>query len=72
MITLNNTLLPIDKAHVDAVETGITIKPIPVRDKELELDDVVIITIVSNDFSIVVVVLYFLYIYFDLLFLFLK
>ena len=45
-----------DKAHVDAVYIGITIKPIPVRDNVIELDVVAIITNVSNDFSIVVIV----------------
>ena len=48
-----------DKAHADAVDIGITIKPIPVRDSVIELDVVAIITIVSNDLSIVVSVLYF-------------
>ena len=53
-----------DKAHADAVDIGITIKPIPVRDSVIELDVVTIIN-VSNDFSIVVIVLYFLYFFFD-------
>ena len=53
-----------DKAHADAVDIGITIKPIPVRDSIIELDVVAIITIVSNDLSIVVSVLYFLYLFF--------
>ena len=57
MITSYNTLLPIDKTEADAVDIGITIKPIPVRDKEKELGVVVVITNVSNDFSIVVIVL---------------
>ena len=48
-----------DKAHADAVEIGITINPILVRDSVIELDVVAIITNVSNDFSIVVIVLYF-------------
>ena len=72
MITSYNTLLPIDKAHAYAVDTGITIKPIPVRLNVIELDVVAIIANVSNDFSIVVIVLYFLYFFFDLLFLSLK
>ena len=68
MVTSYNNLLPIDKAHADAVDKGITIKPILVNDKVIELDVVAIITKVSNDFSIVFIVLYFLYIFFDLLF----
>ena len=56
-----STLLPIDKPHAVAVDIGITINPIPVRDKVITLDVVAIITNVSNDFSIVVIVLYFLY-----------
>ena len=72
MITSYNTLIPIDKAHVDPVDIGNTIKPIPVRDDVIELDVVAIITNVSNDFSIVIIVLYFLYFFLDLLFLSLK
>ena len=72
MIISYNTLLPIDKAHADAVDIGITIKPIHVRFNVIELDVVAIITNVSNDFSIVVIVLYFLYFFFDLLFFSLK
>ena len=72
MIIPHSTLLPIDNEQVDAVEIGITIKPIPLRDKIIELDVVAIITIVLTDFNIVVKVLYFLYFLFDLLFLSLK
>ena len=68
MIISFNTLLPIDKTHADAVDKGITIKPIPVRDNVMELDVEAIITKVSNDFSLVVIVLYFLYFFFDLFF----
>ena len=71
MILSDNTLLPIDKAQVDAADIGITIQPIPVRLKVIELDVVAIIINVSNDFNIVVNVLYFLY-FFHLLFLSLK
>ena len=63
MIISFSTLLPIDKAHADTVDIGITIEPIPVRLKVIELDVVAIITNVSNVFSIVVTVLYFLYIF---------
>ena len=59
MIISYSTLLPIDKPHAVAVHIGITINPIPVRDKVIELEVVAIITNVSNDFSIVVIVLYF-------------
>ena len=66
MITSYITLLPIDKLHADAVVIGITIKPIRVRDNVIEIDVVAIITKVSNDFSIVVIVLYFMYFFCDL------
>ena len=66
------TLLPNDKPHAVAVDIGIAINPIPVRDSVIELDVVAIITNVSNDFSIVGIVLYFLYFFFQLLFLSLK
>ena len=65
------TLLPFDKAQVDAVDTCITIKPIPVRLNVLELDVVAITTNVSNDFKNVIV-LNFLYFFFNLLFISLK
>ena len=61
------TFLLIDNPHADAVVIGITIKPIPVRDKVIELDVVAIITNVSNDFNIVVIVLYVLFFFLDLL-----
>ena len=53
-------LLPIDNPQAVAVDIGITIKPIPLSDNVIELDVVAIITILSNAFSIVVIVLYFL------------
>ena len=59
MITSYCNLLSIDKAHADAVDIGITTKPNPVRDNVIQFDVVVIITIVSNDFSFVVIVSYF-------------
>ena len=58
MIISYNTLLPLDKAQTDAVDIGITIKSIPVRDNVIELDVVAEITKVSNDFSIVVIVFF--------------
>ena len=66
------TLLQNDNPHAVAVDIGIAIKPIPVRDKVKELDVVAIITNVPNDFNILVSVLYFLYFCLDLLFLPLK
>ena len=59
MIISYSTLIPIDNAQADAVDIGITIKPIPVRDNVIELDILAVIIIVSFDFSIVVNVLYF-------------
>ena len=50
MITSYNTLLPVDNPHVLAVDIGVAIKPIPMRDKVMELDVVAIITNVSNIF----------------------
>ena len=59
MIISYITLLSIDSPHAVAADIGINIKPIPVRLNVIELDVVAIITNVSNDFSIVVIVLYF-------------
>ena len=55
-----NTLLVIDKPQAIELDIGITVRPNPVRDNEIELDVVAIRTIVSKDFSIVVSVLHFL------------
>ena len=59
MITSYNTLLPCDNRHAVAVNTGMPIKPIPVRLNVIELDVVALITNVSNDFIILVIVLFF-------------
>ena len=72
MMMSYNTLLPIDTPHAVAVDIGTTIKPIPLRLNVIDLDVVAINTNVSNDFQIVVIVLFFLYFLFDLLFLSLK
>ena len=72
MIISYITLLPIDNPHAVAVDIGFSMKPIPVRDKVIEIDIVAKITNVSNDFSILVSDLYFLYFFFDLYFLSLK
>ena len=60
MIISYITLLPIDNTHAVAVDIGIAIKPILVRLKVIEPDVVATTTNVSNYFSIVVIVLYFL------------
>ena len=69
MIASYSNSLPIDIPHDVAVDIGIAIQPIPVRLNVIELDVVAIITNVSNDFKIVVIVLYFRYLCSDLLFL---
>ena len=53
------TLLPIDNLHAVAVDTGITFNPIPGRPNVIELDVVAVLTNVSNDFNVVVNVLFF-------------
>ena len=62
------TLLPTDNPHAMPVDIDITIKPKTVRESVIEVDVVEKIPNVSNDFNIVVIVLYFLYFFFDLLF----
>ena len=62
------TLKPINTPDVVAADFGIAINPIPVTDFLIELDAVVIKTIVSNYFNIVVNVLYFPCFFLDLLF----
>ena len=61
MIISHNTFLSIDNPHAIPVDIGIAIKPIPVRLKVIELDVVAIITKVSNDFNIVIIVAFFIY-----------
>ena len=51
--------ITIDKTQADAVDIGITIRPNPVRDNVIEPEVAATITNVSNDFSIVVIVLNF-------------
>ena len=67
-----NTLLPFDNPHAVAVDIGIAIKPIPVGLKVIELDLVAMITNAPNDFDIVISVIYFSYLLFDLFILSLK
>ena len=59
MIILCNTLLPNDRVKASPADIGKTIKPIPVIDKNLEIDVAAIITIVSTDSNIVFRVLWF-------------
>ena len=72
MITSNITLLLIDNPHAISVHIGIAIRPNPVRLNALERDVVAILTNVSKDFYIAVIVSYFYYLYLDLLFLYLE
>ena len=65
MIISYNNLIPNDNKLAVAFDIGITIKPIPVRDNVIELDDVALITNVSNDFNIVGDGFCFLYLFFD-------
>ena len=72
MIILYNTLLPNDKVQATPADIGKITKPTPVNDKVIEVDVAPMITIESTDSIIVVIVLYFSYLYFDLWFLSLK
>ena len=59
MILLYTTSLPIDNPYAVAADIGIGIKPIPVKLNIIELLDVVAMTTnVTNDFNIVVSVLF--------------
>ena len=59
MVILCKTLLPNDKEHAVPVDSGKTIKPIPVIDRVIEVDFAPIRTIVSTDSNIVFRVLKF-------------
>ena len=72
MINLCNTILAKDKVQAIPTDVGKKIKPTPVIDKIIEVDVVPMILIQSTDSNIVVTVLYFLYLFFDLLFLSMK
>ena len=72
IIVLCNILLPNDKVHATPADIGKTIRLIPVIDKVIEVDVSPMITIESTDSNTVFKVLYFLYLFFDLLFLSLK
>ena len=69
MIISYSTLLPIANPHAVAADIGVTNNPIPVREKVIKLDVAAITTNASNDIKTVVTVSYFLYFFFDLLFL---
>ena len=53
MIILCNALLPNDRAHAVPDDISKVIKPIPLIDKVVEIDDAPKITIVSTDSNIV-------------------
>ena len=72
MINLCNTLLPIDRVQAIPADIGKTIKPTPVIDGVLGVDVAPMIMILSRDSNIVFRVLEIFYLFFDLLFLFLK
>ena len=69
MIISSITLFLFNNPHAVAADNGIALSPIPVTLNVTELDVVAKTTNISNDFNIVVTVLYFLYIFLDLLFL---
>ena len=58
------TSIPNDHPYAVTVDIGIAVNPIPVKLNVIEINVVAIITNVSNDFSFVVNVLQFLYLYF--------
>ena len=66
MINLCNTLLPNEMVHALLADIRKTITPIPVIDRNTEVDIVPIIQSVSTDTKIVFRVLQFLDIFFDL------
>ena len=72
MINLCNTLLRNDRVLAKPADIGKILKPTPITDKVTEVDVAVMITIESTDSHFVFRVLYFLYLFFDLLFLSLK
>ena len=69
MSNLCNTLLRKDRVQAIAADIGKIIRPIPVTDRVIEVHVSPISIIVSTDSSIAFRVLYFLYLFFDLLFL---
>ena len=72
MINLCNILLPAYKPHAVPADIGKIFKPIPVFDKVIKVDVALVITIQSTDSNIVFGGLYYLYFFFDLLFLSLR
>ena len=69
MVISYTTFLPIANPHAVAIDIGIAVNPIPVKLKVKELDVVAKNSNVSNDFYVVVNVLFFIS-FFDLWFLF--
>ena len=61
MINSCNTLLPNDKVQAIPADIGKITKPIPIIDKDIEVDVAAMTTILSTDSNTVFRVLYFLY-----------
>ena len=72
MINVCNTLLPNDRVQAIPADIGKTIKLTPVIDKVIEVDVAPMIIILSTDSNTVFRILYFLFLFFNLIFLFLK
>ena len=66
MINLCNTLLPNDRVHGIPADINKIIKLIPAIDRATKVDVSPMITTLSIDSNIVLRVLYFLYLFFDL------
>ena len=62
MINLCITLLPNDKVQAIPADIGKIIKPIPVIDRDIEVDVAAMITILSTDSNIVFIEFYNFYI----------
>ena len=69
MNNLCNTLLPNGRVQAIPVDIGKLFRPIQVIDRVIEVDVAPVILILSTDSNTVFRVLYFLYLFFDLLFL---
>ena len=72
MINLCKTLLLNDRVQAIPADNGKIIKPTPVTDRVIEVDVAPMITILSTDSNTLFRIFYFLYLFFDLLFLSLK
>ena len=69
MINLCKISLPNDRVQAIPADIGNIIKPMPVTDRVIDVEVAPMITILSTDSNNVFRVLYFLYLFFDLLFL---